>query len=196
MEAATAQTTAPRPAGESAESPAEGDNSASGTPVKPLREKLYRTRNPKGNLHRLKGHLQRRRCKARERMDNRQKSTQSTLNTLRRMGGLPRFHMEQSTKINTIDTSTHRHIDTQHGVSEAIAALASSPTVTSATGTAEKSREIYASETQDQRNMNAKNNARITRNNAGFCGLSPESGAAYVLIFREFRPGQRRNSEK
>jgi hypothetical protein len=119
-------------------------------------------------------------------MDNRQKSTKSTLNTLRRPSALPLPWTNQQ-------KSTIR---TQHRVQEAIAALASSPTVTSATGAAEKSREMNASETQHRRNMNAKNNARITRNNAGFRGLSPESGAAYALIFREFRPGRERNSEK
>jgi hypothetical protein len=41
----------------------------------------------------------------------------------------------------------------------------------------------------------AKNNATITRNNAGFYRSRVESGAAYVLIFRELRLDQERNLE-
>ena len=56
-------------------------------------------------------------------------------------------------------------------------------------------RENNASYTRAKRGHNAKNNAKITRNNAGICGPRVESGAAYVLYFRELRPDREWNLE-
>jgi hypothetical protein len=56
-------------------------------------------------------------------------------------------------------------------------------------------RQHNASDTRAKRGHNAKNNVRITRNNAGVCGSIVESGATYGLYFRELRD-QERDLEK
>jgi hypothetical protein len=46
-----------------------------------------------------------------------------------------------------------------------------------------------------KREHDAKNNARITRNNAGVRGARVESRAAYVLYLRELHPDRERNQK-
>jgi hypothetical protein len=57
-------------------------------------------------------------------------------------------------------------------------------------------REHDASYTRAKRGHNAKNDVRITRNNAGFCGSRAESAAAYALYLRELREDRGAESEK
>jgi hypothetical protein len=56
-------------------------------------------------------------------------------------------------------------------------------------------RKQNASDTRAKRGHNAKNNARITRNNAGEWHKFQPVRAAYALYFRELLPDRERNSE-
>jgi hypothetical protein len=56
-------------------------------------------------------------------------------------------------------------------------------------------RKHNASDTRAKRGHNAKSNASLTRTNAGFCGSTVESGAAYVLVFKDLRPDRERNQK-